>query len=165
MLSLFFIDRVANYRDYDAAGQPVKGKFAEAFEAALAALAREEHYQELDWLGLPVDQLHNGYFAQDRKGVFKDTHGDTQVTTTAISVAEEQVPYGSRPVPDVLAYLPNETELTRSTLVHILTESGRLTEFYVDPRGYQALRQTPERVRDRHTGRQVQPGLGHLEAA
>jgi type III restriction enzyme len=29
VLSLFFIDRVANYRDYDGAGQPVKGKFAE----------------------------------------------------------------------------------------------------------------------------------------
>ena len=39
VLSLFFVDRVANYRDYDAAGQPVKGKFAEAFEAELTALA------------------------------------------------------------------------------------------------------------------------------
>ena len=36
VLSLFFIDRVANYRDYDGSGRPVKGKFAEAFEAALA---------------------------------------------------------------------------------------------------------------------------------
>jgi type III restriction enzyme len=30
VLSLFFIDRVANYRDYGADGQPVKGKFARA---------------------------------------------------------------------------------------------------------------------------------------
>ena len=29
VLSLFFIDRVANYRDYDAAGKPMKGKFAQ----------------------------------------------------------------------------------------------------------------------------------------
>ena len=50
VLSLFFIDRVANYRDYDEAGQPVKGKFARAFEAELATLAKEERYQELDWL-------------------------------------------------------------------------------------------------------------------
>ena len=42
VLSLFFIDRVANYRDYDEAGQPVKGKFAEAFEAALAELAKDD---------------------------------------------------------------------------------------------------------------------------
>ena len=78
VLSLFFIDRVANYRDYDNAGQPVKGKFAEAFEAELAELAKDSRYKELEWLSLPVDKLHNGYFAQDRKGVLKDTRGDTQ---------------------------------------------------------------------------------------
>lgn len=78
VLSLFFIDRVANYRDYDAAGQPVKGKFAEAFEAELAELRRNERFRELAWLKQPMDKLHNGYFAQDRKGVLKDTRGDTQ---------------------------------------------------------------------------------------
>ena len=78
VLSLFFIDRVANYRDYNADGQPVQGKFAMAFEAALAELAQEERYRELDWLKLPIARLHNGYFAQDKKGVLKDTRGDTQ---------------------------------------------------------------------------------------
>ena len=78
VLSLFFIDRVANYRDYDGAGQPVQGKFAAAFEAELAALAAEGRFRDLAWLRLPPDQLHNGYFAQDRKGVLKDTRGDTQ---------------------------------------------------------------------------------------
>jgi type III restriction enzyme len=78
VLSLFFIDRVANYRDYDGSGQPVKGKFAEAFEAALAEFAKDPRYASLDWLKLPVESLHNGYFAQDKKGVFKDTRGDTQ---------------------------------------------------------------------------------------
>jgi hypothetical protein len=58
------------------------------------------------------------------------------VTTTAMSVAEEQVSLGSRPVPDLLAYLQNETELTRSTLVRILTESHRLAEFFVDPQRF-----------------------------
>jgi type III restriction enzyme len=78
VLSLIFIDRVANYRDYGADGQPVKGKFAVAFEAALAELALDERYRELAWLAEPVERVHNGYFAQDRKGVFKDTRGDTQ---------------------------------------------------------------------------------------
>ena len=77
-LSLFFVDRVANYRDYDAAGQPVKGKFAKAFEVELAALAKDERFRELEWLKQPMDKLHNGYFAQDKKGVLKDTRGDTQ---------------------------------------------------------------------------------------
>ncbi len=78
VLSLFFIDRVANYRDYGGDGKPTKGKFAEAFEAALSEFAKDERYQSLEWLKEPVDRLHNGYFAQDRKGVLKDTRGDTQ---------------------------------------------------------------------------------------
>jgi type III restriction enzyme len=78
VLSLFFIDRVASYRDYDSAGKPEKGKFAQWFEAELAAAAKEPRYQVLDWLKLPMAQLHDGYFAQDKKGVLKDTKGDTQ---------------------------------------------------------------------------------------
>ena len=78
VLSLFFIDRVANYRDYDGSGQPIAGKFAEAFEAELAALAKDARYRELEWLQQPIKKLHNGYFAQDKKGILKDTRGDTQ---------------------------------------------------------------------------------------
>ena len=78
VLSLFFVDRVANYRDYDADGQPTKGQLAETFEAELAALAQDERFAGLDWLEHPVELLHNGYFAQDRKGILKDTRGNTQ---------------------------------------------------------------------------------------
>ena len=42
----------------------------------------------------------------------------------------------SYPVPDVLAYLQNETELTRSTLVRILKDSGRLADFFTDPQRF-----------------------------
>jgi type III restriction enzyme len=62
--------------------------------------------------------------------------GKGGVTTTAVSVAEEQVEYGSRPIPDVLAYLQNETELTRSTLVRILKASGRLSELFNNPQRF-----------------------------
>ncbi|NLS90877.1 MAG: DEAD/DEAH box helicase family protein [Planctomycetaceae bacterium] len=78
VLSLFFIDRVANYRDYDESGHPVQGKFAEAFEAELAEFSKDTRYAALEWLKLPMGRLHNGYFAQDKKGVLKDTRGDTQ---------------------------------------------------------------------------------------
>jgi type III restriction enzyme len=78
VLSLFFIDRVANYRDYGDDGKPVKGKFAETFEAVLSEFANDERYRGLEWLKEPVDRLHNGYFAQDKKGLLKDTRGDTQ---------------------------------------------------------------------------------------
>jgi type III restriction enzyme len=78
VLSLFFIDRVANYRDYDEAGHPIYGKFARALEDELAELARDERYREIPWLHGPIDRLHNGYFSQDKKGLLKDTRGDTQ---------------------------------------------------------------------------------------
>jgi type III restriction enzyme len=78
VLSLFFVDRVANYRDYGADGRPAKGKFAESLEAALIEFATDDRYRELGWLRGPVGRLHDGYFAADRRGVLKDTRGDTQ---------------------------------------------------------------------------------------
>ena len=78
VLSLFFVDRVANYRSYDHSGQPVDGKFAQEFEETLAHLAKDRRFSSLEWLKLPIKSLHNGYFAQDKKGILKDTKGDTQ---------------------------------------------------------------------------------------
>ena len=78
VLSLFFIDRVANYRDYDEAGKPVKGKFAISFEETFTELIKNPRYQDLDWLKFPIEKLHDGYFAQDKKGILKDTNGATQ---------------------------------------------------------------------------------------
>lgn len=73
VLSLFFIDRVAHYRDYDETGHARKGKFADAFEETIVELAKDPKYAALDWLKLPVEKLHNGYFAADKKGAFKDS--------------------------------------------------------------------------------------------
>ncbi len=76
VLSLFFIDKVANYRSYDEQGQPIKGKFSEVFEAVFSELVAQPKYKDV--LSYPVEKLHNGYFAQDKKGVLKDTNGSTQ---------------------------------------------------------------------------------------
>lgn len=76
VLSLFFVDKVANYRIYDADGKPTKGKFAELFEHHYSQLIQLPQYKELDFF--PVEKLHDGYFSADKKGVFKDTNGSTQ---------------------------------------------------------------------------------------
>ena len=78
VLSLFFIDRVANYRDYDEGGQPTPGKLAVALVEELAAAAGEQRYAEIEWLKQPSETLHDGYFAADRKGVLKDTKGESK---------------------------------------------------------------------------------------
>ena len=76
VLSLFFIDKVANYRFYDSDGNPKRGKLAQWFE---------EEYQKLisgrykDIIPYPVEELHDGYFSADRKKgkivELKDTDG------------------------------------------------------------------------------------------
>lgn len=76
VLSLFFVDKVANYRIYDAEGKPAKGKYAELFEHHYNELIKLPQYQELAVFA--VDKLHDGYFSADKKGVFKDTNGSTK---------------------------------------------------------------------------------------
>lgn len=71
VLSLFFIDKVANYRNYDTTGNPVKGKFAEWFEEIYQEYISKPAFKELD--RFPLDKTHNGYFSKDKKGNWKDT--------------------------------------------------------------------------------------------
>lgn len=51
-------------------------------------------------------------------------------------MAEERPVYAVRALPDILAYLQNETELTRSTLARILRESGRLGDVFENPQRF-----------------------------
>lgn len=78
VLTLFFIDKVANYRAYGEDGKPTSGKFATEFEAAFRKLIVQDRYRALPIAALPLERLHNGYFAQDKKGILKDTSGTTQ---------------------------------------------------------------------------------------
>lgn len=84
VLSLFFLDRVANYRSYDESGASVKGKFALAFEEHYKALVKLPQYKELDQF--PIEKIHNGYFSQDKKGIVKDTNGSTQADDDTYSL-------------------------------------------------------------------------------
>ena len=76
VISLFFIDQVANYRGYDKEGEPVKGKLAEYFEEAFNEFSNKEDYADLDLASFPTEKVHDGYFSQDR-GKWKDTKGNT----------------------------------------------------------------------------------------
>ena len=75
VLSLFFIDRVSNYRIYDEEGKSQKGKFAILFEKHYNELIKLSQYQCLE--NQAVEQVHDGYFSQDKKGILKDTIGTT----------------------------------------------------------------------------------------
>ena len=81
VLSLFFIDEVANYRSYDTDGNPVKGKYALMFEEEYRRLAKHPDYQvlfkEVD-IESDAAEVHNGYFSIDKKGTWSDTADNNQ---------------------------------------------------------------------------------------
>ena len=83
-MSLFFIDKVANYRFYDEDGKPQHGKFAKHFEEHYQKLIALPQYKELAVHG--VEEIHNGYFSADKKGVIKDTNGSTQADDDTYSL-------------------------------------------------------------------------------
>lgn len=76
VLSLFFIDSVERYRQYDADGNPVKGVYAGIFEEEYKRLAKHPDYQslfsEVDF-NHSAEDVHNGYFSIDKKGGWSDT--------------------------------------------------------------------------------------------
>ncbi|MCY4091985.1 MAG: DEAD/DEAH box helicase family protein [Caldilineaceae bacterium] len=76
VLSLFFIDAVDRYRQYDEEGNPLKGEYAKIFEEEYQRLANHPKYQslfqEID-LNYTATEVHNGYFSIDKKGGWTDT--------------------------------------------------------------------------------------------
>jgi type III restriction enzyme len=81
VLSLFFVDKVANYRNYDEENQPGLGIYARMFEEEFVRHAKHPKYQSLFKeinLDLEVSKVHDGYFSADKKGIVKDTSGSTQ---------------------------------------------------------------------------------------
>lgn len=76
VLTLFFIDKVKNYREYDENGNAMHGKFAKWFEEIYETEISKPKYKNLN--SYLVEEIHNGYFSQDNKGRVKDTGGESQ---------------------------------------------------------------------------------------
>lgn len=88
VLSLFFIDEVANYREYDLAGQPVNGKYAVMFEEEYKdiissmqfAIGDDEFIKYLQ--AIPAEKTHAGYFSVDGKGKMINSKVGRKETTS-----------------------------------------------------------------------------------
>ena len=94
VLSLFFIDKVSNYRYYDADGVRHNGIYADMFEKNYRELIQRPKYralfQDIDLEALP-HEVHGGYFSGDKKGEnsdkeWKDTSGTTAVDESAYNL-------------------------------------------------------------------------------
>lgn len=74
VLSLFFIDEVKKYRT--ETGE--KGIYAQMFEECYTELINKPKYEPLKtYFNTDVERAHDGYFSQDKKGIYKNTKGDT----------------------------------------------------------------------------------------
>ncbi len=79
VLSLFFIDEVAKYKQYDEAGHPFNGIYADMFEEEyndiLSSMQREigdeDYIRYLD--AISAHDTHAGYFSVDKKGKMTDS--------------------------------------------------------------------------------------------
>ena len=92
VLSLFFIDEVSKYRQYDEDGNQMNGEYANIFEEEYSKIIRKPKYHtlfdKLHKIELDTSIVHNGYFSIDKKGkksnskdkfeYFKDTNGSTK---------------------------------------------------------------------------------------
>lgn len=95
VLSLFFIDEVANYREYDDAGQPTNGKYAVMFEEEYEdilnnmqlAIGEDDYIKYLH--SIPATKTHAGYFSVDGKGkMINSKVGKKETTSDDVSAYE-----------------------------------------------------------------------------
>lgn len=95
VLSLFFIDEVANYREYNVSGQPMNGKYATMFEEEYEDIisTMQVGMGEDDYLrylrSIPAEKTHAGYFSVDGKGkMINSKIGRKETTSDDVSAYE-----------------------------------------------------------------------------
>lgn len=79
VLSLFFIDEVAKYKQYDAAGEPMNGIYADMFEEEYndivgnlqIGIGEDDYLKYLQ--SISAGKTHAGYFSIDKKGKMIDS--------------------------------------------------------------------------------------------
>ena len=88
VLSLFFIDEVAKYREYDAAGDSKNGIYADIFEEEYRDIIRNLQIEigegeYIDYINsISEDKTHAGYFSIDKKGKMIDSKLSRKEMTT-----------------------------------------------------------------------------------
>ena len=88
VLSLFFIDEVAKYKQYDEAGAAMNGTYADMFEEEYKdiisnlqiGIGDDDYIKYLN--EIPAEKTHAGYFSIDKKGKMIDSKVGRKETTT-----------------------------------------------------------------------------------
>jgi len=88
VLSLFFIDEVAKYRQYGAAGEVQNGIYADIFEEEYKDIVTDMLQQERETAygkylhAVAAEKTHEGYFSMDKKGKLIDSKVGRRETTS-----------------------------------------------------------------------------------
>ena len=147
VLSLFFIDEVAKYKQYDEGGQPHNGEYAEAFEAEYTQIVKdlrrdmgdEDYIQYL--ASIASDSTHAGYFSIDKKSrrMVDSKLGDKKERTSDDSDAYD------------LIMKDKERLLDRKEPVRFIFSHSALREGWDNPNVFQicTLKQSGSDVRKR----------------
>ena len=86
VLSLFFIDNVSNYRQYDEEGNEILGIYGQIFEEEYKDALKSFKYKKLRDYDVPVEEIHNGYFSIDGKKKVKNTSGSSKEDETTYNI-------------------------------------------------------------------------------
>jgi len=147
VLSLFFIDEVAKYRQYNESGQPCNGEYADVFEEEYAQIVGslqteiggEDYLKYLDTISAEI--THAGYFSIDKKNqqMVDSKFGDRRERTSDDSDAYD------------LIMKNKERLLDRKESVRFIFSHSALREGWDNPNVFQicTLKQSGSDVRKR----------------
>ncbi|BCD59335.1 MULTISPECIES: DEAD/DEAH box helicase family protein [unclassified Nitratiruptor] len=156
VLSLFFIDEVKKYRDYDA--PQAKGEYAKIFEEEYEKLKKEmqslfnqDYFAYLD--SFTTDEIHEGYFSIDKKGRLKDAKENDEDAYELIMKNKEKLLSFDTPVRFIFSHSALKEGWDNPNIFQICTlrysrstiskrqEIGRGLRICVDRNGYRMDKQ------------------------
>ncbi|WP_407350094.1 DEAD/DEAH box helicase family protein [Lactococcus garvieae] len=135
VLSLIFIDSVEKYRVYFEE-TIANGEYAQLFEQIYArVLQSDEKYKSLNDYVVPVSEVHDGYFAQDKKGKLKNSTGkesaDDETAFQTIMQNKEGL---------LTQYVPSKSETdTKAAKLRFVFSHSALKEGWDNPNVFQIL--------------------------
>lgn len=146
VLSLFFIDEVKNYRDYDEAGTEIEGKYSKMFEEEYENVLNELPIEDIAFKSyldsINSKETHEGYFSIDKKGKFVNS---TKKTKSELKESTDVSAYD-------LIMKKKELLLDLKNKVRFIFSHSALREGWDNPNVFQicVLRNTdPKEVRTR----------------
>ncbi len=147
VLSLFFIDEVAKYKQYDIAGTAFNGEYAQIFEEEYntvltewqLAIGEDEYLKYLD--NINVNKTHAGYFSIDKKS---NRITDSKIGDRKESTSDDADAYD-------LIMKDKERLLNRKEPVRFIFSHSALREGWDNPNVFQicTLKQSGSDVRKR----------------